>query len=222
MKTILKLYVALSLAIMPWHCALAQDEATLSEAEKEEIAQDVKNSVDDFISYLPEIAAKSGKGAEAKRKAILYKKRALKLFIGEGEKYWMKDNNGNFREYDPVTMQTTSKGVKNRPKKLTLYLDRLMALPYHTVQVDTCSAVKLTKDFHKIGENRWTCTAYFIQAFRASNAEGKLIINDKDPKKVTVYIDREEIFNPETGEVKAYFNVQLGDICIYSDYNYVF
>lgn len=192
----------------------------LSEDQKGEIEQAVRNKVNDFISYLPEIAATSKKSMEIRKEAKRYKALTLKLFIGEGEEYPYADARGNERMHAPVTMQTTSRGIINKPKRLTTYLDRLMALPYYRVEVDTCQAVKLTNNIHKIGENKWACTVYYIQAFKAYNRENGIIINDKDPKKVTVYITREEVFNPKTGIVNEFYVVQLGDICIYSDYNY--
>ena len=198
----------------------AYSNTELSETEKGEIEQDVQYKINDFISYLPEIAATNHKSIEQRKTAKRYKERALKLFIGEGKAYPYLDINNNERMHDPVTMQTTSRGKKNRPQPLVRYLDRLMALPYHKVEVDTCQAVRLTKDIHKIGENRWSCTAYFIQTFKAYNREGYCILNDKDPKKVTIYIDREEVYDPIKGEVKVFYIVQLGDISIYSDYNY--
>lgn len=192
----------------------------LTEDQKGAIEQAVKYKVDDFISYLPDIAATSNKGVETRRLAKRYMAQALKLFIGEGQEYPYADAHGNERMHAPVTMQTTSRGIKNKPKRLTTYLNRLMALPYHRVEVEKCEAVKLCNDIHKIGENKWTCTAYFIQTFRAYNKENGCIIYDKDPKKVTVYITCDSVFNAKTGELNEFYAVQLGDISIYSDYNY--
>lgn len=192
----------------------------LTAEQKGEIEQVVKNRVIDFISYLPEIAATTNKSAEKRRLAKRYKERALKLFIGQGNDYPYIDAHGNERMHDAVTMQTTSRGRKNKPKKLTTYLDRLMALPYHRVEVDTCQAVRLNNDIHKVGDNRWACTVYFVQTFKAYNREGDCVIHDRDAKKVTVYIDREKVFDAKTGKINEYYVVQLGDISIYTDYVY--
>ncbi len=217
----LKLYVLFAvMASFVFNMFAGNNNIVLTDDQKGEIEQEVKNKVNNFISYLPDIAATSNKSAEKRRLAKRYKERALKLFIGQGEDYPYIDVQGNKRMHSAVTMQTTSRRRKNKPKRLTTYLDRLMALPYHKVEVDTCQAVRLNNDIHKVGDNKWACTVYFIQTFKAYNREGGCVVNDKDAKKVTVYIDREEVFDPKTGKINEFYVVQLGDISIYSDYDY--
>lgn len=63
----------------------AQNE--LSDDERVTIEQRVLEKIDDFISYLPEIAAKNNKSEDEKQLAQKYISKALDLFIGEGKEY---------------------------------------------------------------------------------------------------------------------------------------
>lgn len=72
------------------------------------------------------------------------------------------------------------------------YLPSLMNLPYQKVEVDKCSAVRINKHLYKISEGRYAATAVYLQAFRAWR-DGRLIIDDKDAKQVTVYVDKKVI-----------------------------
>lgn len=194
-------------------CMLNMSAQSLSQDEINTIEQRIEEKVNDFISYLPEIAAKSDKSDEEKKTAKEYIKIALKLFIGEGEDYQYVDNSGTTRRHDAVKMQTTSRGVPNKPQPMKRYLNRLMALPYTKVEVDTVHAVRIDRHLFQTGENTFTATASFLQAFR-SYRDGRLIINDKDVKQVTVYVTRVIIDVFGKSEVK--WEIQLGDIKVTS------
>lgn len=187
----------------------------LSESERKTLEQRIIEKINDFISYLPEIAAKSDKSYEEKRLALRYIDRTLDLFIGKGEDYqYIVTYNGRryTRWHDAVKMQTTSRGIPNKPQPMKRYLHRLMALNYQKVEVDSCSAVRIDKRLHKVGENRYTATATFVQIFRGWR-DGRLVISDIDPKQVTVYVEKIVI----DGGVYV-FDVKLGDIRITSDW----
>lgn len=187
----------------------------MTEEEREYIEQNVIMKINDFLSYLPNIAAKSDKSAEERELAYNYIDQALELFIGKGENYEYQDQAGNWRWHDAVTMQTTSRGRANRPQPMKRYLRRLMVLPYQHVEVDTCSAVRINKRLHHIGNGKYVGSAYFIQAFRATR-DGKLVIDDVDAKQVTIYVEKQTINTPD-GE-KVYWLIQLGDIKIKTDW----
>ena len=59
----------------------------LSDEERATLEQRVIEKINDFLSYLPEIAAKSNKSEEEKKLARKYIGLTLDLFIGEGKKY---------------------------------------------------------------------------------------------------------------------------------------
>lgn len=187
----------------------------MTESEKATLEQRIREQIDDFISYLPDIAAKSNKPYQEKLLAQKYIKAALELFIGKGDSYPYIDQNGNSRTHEAVKMQTTSRGIANRPKLMKRYLSGLINLPYQKVEVDKCSAVTINKHLYKISEGRYAATAVYLQAFRAWR-DGRLIINDKDAKQVTVYVDKKVIDTPNGS--KTYWEIQLGDIRITSDW----
>ena len=60
----------------------AQNGYVLSADERKTIEQRVIEKIDDFLSYLPEIAAKSNKSKEEKQLALKYINKTLELFIG--------------------------------------------------------------------------------------------------------------------------------------------
>ena len=190
-------------------------EQEMTESEKATLEQRIREQIDDFISYLPDIAAKSNKPYQEKLLAQKYIKAALELFIGKGDSYPYIDQNGNSRTHEAVKMQTTSRGIANRPKLMKRYLSGLINLPYQKVEVDKCSAVTINKHLYKISEGRYAATAVYLQAFRAWR-DGRLIINDKDAKQVTVYVDKKVIDTPNGS--KTYWEIQLGDIRITSDW----
>ncbi len=194
----------------------AQNGYELSSDERETIEQRVIEKIDDFLSYLPEIAAKSNKSRAEKQLALKYIDKTLELFIGEGEDYQYRDQNKNWRWHEAVKMQTTSRGISNPPQPMKRYLRRLMALPYHTVEIDTCSAVRINKKLHPTGDGRYIGSAYFIQAFRATR-DGRLIVNDKDAKQVTIYVESRVIEGPD-GEREIVWIIKLGDVRVITDW----
>ena len=190
----------------------AQNQQELTPEERETIEQRVIEKINDFLSYLPEIAAKSNKPLEERRLAQKYITKTLELFIGEGKNYQYQDQYGEWRWHEAVKMQTTSRGRVNRPKPMSLYLNSLMALPYQTVQIDTCSAVRISNKLHSVGNGKYTGSAVFIQAFRATR-DGRLVVNDKDAKQVTIYVERKEI---PIGDVV--WIIKLGDVRITTEW----
>lgn len=204
-------------AIMCLFCLNVFAQTELSDDERASIEQRVLEKIDDFISYLPEIAAKNNKSEDEKQLALKYISRTLDLFIGEGNEYEYEDANGNKRIHAPVTMQTTSRGRANAPQPMKKYLNRLMALPYQRVEVESCKAIRIDKHLHPIGNNRWAGSAVFMQVFKATR-DGRLIVNDTDEKQVTFYVDREEFTIGPNGEKTVVWTIKLGDMRIANQY----
>ena len=205
----------LYLVALLWLGTLGTQAQSISDNEREDIEQRIIEKINDFISYLPEIAAKSSRPMEERKLAQKYIEKALDLFIGMGYNYTYIDQAGNERIHDAVKMQTTSRGIPNPPRYMRSYLPRLMALKYQKVEIDTCSAVRIDKHIHDAGNGQYTATASFIQSFRGWR-DGKLVINDKDIKQVTVYIERKVIETPEGEDV--FWIIRLGDIRITTDW----
>lgn len=193
----------------------AQNE--LSDDERVTIEQRVLEKIDDFISYLPEIAAKNNKSEDEKQLAQKYISKAFDLFIGEGKEYEYEDANGNKRTHAPVTMQTTSRGRANAPQPMKRYLNRLMALPYQNVEVESCKAIRMDKHLHPIGNGQYAGTAVFMQVFRASR-DGRYVVNDTDEKQVVFYVFKEEFEVGPNGEKVVVWTIRLGDMRIANKY----
>lgn len=192
-------------------------QTELSEGEMMTIEQRVLEKIDDFISYLPEIAAKKNKSQEEQQLALKYISKALDLFIGEGNEYKYVDAAGNIRLHAPVTMQTTSRGRTNPSQTMKRYLSRLMALPYQNVEVESCKAIRIDKHLHPVGNNRWAGSAVFMQVFRATK-DGMLVVNDTDEKQVTFYVDKEVYEIGPNGEKQVFWTIKLGDMRITNQY----
>ena len=194
-----------------------QAQTILSEEDRIQIEQRVIEKIDDFISYLPEIAAKKNKSNDEQQLALKYITKALELFIGGGDDYEYMDQAGNLRIHEAVKMQTTSRGRANKPQSMKRYLNRLMALPYEKVEVESCKAIRIDKHLHYIGNNRWSGSAVFMQVFRATQ-DGNYVVNDTDEKQVTIYVDREEYEYGVNGEKQVVWTIKLGDMRIANKY----
>lgn len=194
-----------------------QAQTILSEEDRIQIEQRVIEKIDDFISYLPEIAAKKNKSNDEQQLALKYITKALELFIGGGDDYEYMDQAGNLRIHEAVKMQTTSRGRANKPQPMKRYLNRLMALPYEKVEVESCKAIRIDKHLHYIGNNRWSGSAVFMQVFRATQ-DGNYVVNDTDEKQVTIYVDREEYEYGVNGEKQVVWTIKLGDMRIANKY----
>ena len=205
----------LYLTILLCFGTLSVQAQSITDKEREDIEQRIIEKINDFISYLPEIAAKSSRPMEERKLAQKYIEKALDLFIGKGYDYMCIDQAGNERNHDAVKMQTTSRGIPNPPRYMRSYLPRLMALKYQKVEIDTCSAVRIDKHIHDAGNGQYTATASFIQSFRGWR-DGRMVINDKDIKQVTVYIERKVVETPEGEDV--FWIIRLGDIRITTDW----
>ena len=213
MKT--KVFFTLLFMSMLGQVSIAQNEYDLTPEQRETIEQRVREKINDFLSYLPEIAAKSDKSIEEKQLALKYIDKSLDLFIGEGKKYQYQDQTGIWRWHDAVKMQTTSRGRIQAPRPMKTYLKHLMALPYKKVEIDTCQAVRINRKLHKTGDGRYTGSAVFVQAFRATR-DGRLVVNDIDGKQVTIYVERKIIEGP-SGQQEVWI-IKLGDIRIITNY----
>lgn len=209
-------YFLLMLALC-FSCIKTQAQEVLSNEERATIEQRVLEKIDDFISYLPEIAAKKNKSYEEQQLALKYINKTLDLFIGEGNPYEYIDQAGNKRLHEAVKMQTTSRGRRNTPIPMKTYLNRLMALPYQKVEVESCKAIRINKHLHYVGNNRWSGSAVFMQVFRATK-DGRLVVHDTDEKQVTFYVDREEYAIGPDGQKQVVWTIRLGDMRIANKY----
>ena len=136
---------------------------------------------------------------------IVYKKSALKLFIGEGLPY--TDPDGNERK--GVQMQVSS--IKNGQTTknsiaLTTYLDNLIKLPYAEVKLTQADTYRIS-NIYKVGDH-YEATATIFQRFEGYvGTDMKKKYSDVTQKNIKVYIIPENDF-----VLGLHWSVRLGDI----------
>lgn len=173
----------------------------LSESDIQAFKDRVGEVIDMFQNNLSILG---GKQYSMKVKSI-YKKSALKLFIGEGEPY--TDPDGQKRE--GVSMQVSSikndKEVKNRIS-LKQYLSNLIKLPYASVKLTKADTYRIS-NIYKVGDH-YEATATIFQRFEGYvGGDNKKVYRDVTQKNIKVYVI------PENDYVLGqHWSVRLGDI----------
>ena len=173
----------------------------LSESDIQAFKDRVGEVIDMFQNNLSILG---GKQYSMKVKSI-YKKSALKLFIGEGEPY--TDPDGQQRE--GVNMQVSSikndKEVKNRIS-LKQYLNNLIKLPYARVKLTKADTYRIS-NIYKVGDH-YEATATIFQRFEGYvGGDNKKVYRDVTQKNIKVYVI------PENDYVLGqHWSVRLGDI----------
>lgn len=173
----------------------------LSESDIQAFKDRVGEVIDMFQNNLSILG---GKQYSMKVKSV-YKKSALKLFIGEGESY--TDPDGQKRE--GVCMQVSSikngKEVKNRIF-LKQYLDNLIKLPYASVKLTKADTYRISNRY-KVGDH-YEATATIFQRFEGYiGGDNKKVYRDVTQKNIKVYVI------PENDYVLGqHWSVRLGDI----------
>lgn len=173
----------------------------LSESDIQAFKDRVGEVIDMFQNNLSILG---GKQYSMKVKSI-YKKSALKLFIGEGEPF--TDPDGQKRE--GVNMQVSSikndKEVKNRIS-LKQYLNNLIKLPYASVKLTKADTYRIS-NIYKVGDH-YEATATIFQRFEGYvGGDNKKVYRDVTQKNIKVYVI------PENDYVLGqHWSVRLGDI----------
>ena len=173
----------------------------LSEQDIQAFQDRVGEVIDMFQNNLSILG---GKKHSLKVKTV-YKKSALKLFIGEGLPY--TDPDGNERK--GVQMQVSS--IKNGQTTknsiaLTTYLDNLIKLPYAEVKLTQADTYRIS-NIYKVGDH-YEATATIFQRFEGYvGTDMKKKYSDVTQKNIKVYIIPENDF-----VLGLHWSVRLGDI----------
>ena len=193
----------------------AQEE--LTEAQKVEFQNRVKQKVDEFQSSLSNIVNNQLKHEIRKEEVT----KLLKLFMGEGGPYDYYDEEADARIHSTgVKMQTSSVYKTNsQSQKLKNYIYKLYnpdtrksILPYTKIVIESVSAVRVD-NIEKVGDH-YECVAYFSQKF-IGYRDGKVWYSDTTSKKIRCYISHIDL---PTG--KRIFDAKLGDIYVLSTKKY--
>lgn len=179
-------------------------QAQVNDLSEQDI-QAFKDRVGEVIDmFQNNLSILGGKKHSLKVKSV-YKKSALKLFIGEGQPY--VDPDGNKRQ--GVQMQVSS--IKNgktikRNTALITYLDNLIKLPYAEVKLTQADTYRIS-NIYKVGDH-YEATATIFQRFEGYvGTDMRKKYSDVTQKNIKVYII------PENDYVLGqHWSVRLGDI----------
>lgn len=186
MKTINKSILLLALFCFCITTNAQRLHSTLTEEDKLEFQERIKDNIKEFQGYLAKIA-NDNNDVIVRDNAI---KAALNLYIGKGQPYNTLDDWGNEIGHEPVKMYTSSKYSKHvRPQFMSAYLKNLKSLgERYIIKIQTADAVRVDNITPTSG-GRYVAVAYFVQKYYRYSRDGQLIYTDETTKKVKVYID---------------------------------
>ncbi len=186
-------------AILPIMASAQNYSIGLSEQEKEEITNRVKQKIDAFLQQLQYVASKD---YEVSNEAV---KTTLALFIGQGGAYKLDGTWHNGVKMQTATLRKNRHGrpIYNKPVLMTRYLKNLQGLPYKRVTIEQVGAVRVD-NLRRVGENRYETMAYFCQYFRGERDGG--YYSDNTWKSVKVYVERIDVGGGMT------WQIYLGDM----------
>lgn len=189
------------LSFLPTVSLQAQTNSLTTE-ELEIFRTEVKNRVNRFQMYLTYIGSKQND----KETKAAYVKQALKLFIGNGEKY--QDIDGNMQP--AVRTQVSSKSTNRKSWINTkTYLNNLTNIRYKKVEI-TWADICRVGNFHKVREGLYVTTVTISQRFKGYWDSGSY--TDTTDKTITVYLQEE--ISPAGGR----FRILFGDIEVIQTY----
>lgn len=180
-----------------------------SEEHRKEIQQRVKSKIEEFQGYMASIV--NDQLSDLRRNAA--KESAIALFIGEGEPYYLVDEDGKKNYHREVRMQISSVNKITLDRKaIKKYLqDSYNNIhKYAKVVIESADAVRVG-DIYKVGEGKYECMAYFAQKYISYGRDGSVKYGDFSRKKVKVHLTVKEI--PTVGKI---FEAKLGDIYVVS------
>ena len=179
-------------------------QAQINDLSEQDI-QAFKDRVGEVIDmFQNNLSILGGKKHSLKVKAV-YKKSALKLFIGEGLPY--TDPDGNQRQGVQMQVSSMKNGkVTKRNTPLTTYLDNLIRLPYAEVKLTAADTYRIS-NIYKVGDH-YEATATIFQRFEGFvGKDMRKKYSDVTQKNIKVYII------PENDYVLGqHWSVRHGDI----------
>ncbi|MBQ3691011.1 MAG: hypothetical protein II937_14275 [Bacteroidales bacterium] len=202
----LKILSIIFTAVFVCNIAVAQRGQFLTESAKKRGAEKVKQMTD----YIAFIADKS----EDYTDRVLYKNKAVKLFIQKCEPYTENFDDGHSVYRQGVTMEVTSLRTRRvvRTPLMKEYLTNLLTLNYDQVKIESTELSEMqVSNLHLIRDNgderEYSCTVYFEQAFQGYR-DGRLWYKDITRKSVKCQI----IANWNELDKKWETIVRLGDV----------
>lgn len=193
---------------------LVNDLGLLDQSELDAVTERIIQKVDDFQVAVQDLARIGNMSVSAKQELSA---QTIKLFIGDGKPYHVKDLYGRDTIHSAVTMSTISSKYKGRRTRqpMVSYLQMLVkrsmdrTYRYKKVIIEAADAVRVD-NLSKVGDGRYIATAHILQHFVGFRGDGMKMYEDYTAKTITIYINRFEQTTPD-GEIK-YWDIKLGDI----------
>lgn len=207
-KNVCNLFAALFFFLLSYSNVYAQEE-TFTQQEKETQSELIKEKLDDFQDELKIIV--DGKEKSTKQAAVTT---ALKLFIGEGNRYQCIDESGMKILHRPVRVQISSKMNGIVSQSMKSYLNKLALMPaysYDKILIDQADVVRID-NINNTGNGEYIAIATVMQHYFGSK-DGKPHINDYATKTIKVYISESEYSAIKKGSA-VYLYPKLGDMKI--------
>ena len=158
MKTIK--YIVLTVVLLLTASSTFAQNVNLNENEKKELQIKARQKIEDFQGFLADIASKSTSQTIKDASTA----GALKLFIGNGERYQYTDNYNNRVWHDAVIMQVSSKYRPTTSQPMKKYLNRMRYLTYTKVVIENADVVRVD-NITKTADGKYEAMAYFSQKF---------------------------------------------------------
>ncbi len=226
MKKIILTIAVILFVILPANAQNANDAEALGVSldELEAVTGRIKEKVEEFQSNLQDMAGRGKVSLDNKNKLREY---TLKLFIGEGSSYLVKedvfDPKGSFmgvREYKHEAVKMGTINSKYNKKRLyfpmTTYLSNLIKRSespkdrYKEILIEAADAVRVDGLRKGNSEGEFITTAHIIQRYVGYLHDGIHFYEDYTAKSITIYIKRHEILTPEGYDY--YWEIRLGDV----------
>ncbi len=177
-------------------------------AQETELSEDVKEDIKDQAMQQAELYELCMKYLASKRINIdqkgIYKKRALGLFIGNGEEY---KSRGSDRTEGPVMTQVSSvnnNNIKRIPTKK--YLENLINLNYTDVSMEEAQLVYID-NLKKIDDSTYTSIAHIAMEF-VGFRDYRPVYKDITWKDIEIVVIRRET------DTRVRFDVKFGDTIV--------
>ncbi len=198
----MKKLLAITMMLLMSSLTMSAQINDLTEQDIQAFRDRIGEVIDMFQNNLSILGSKK---RSDKVKAV-YKKSALKLFMGEGQPF--KDlSTGEERKGVMMQVTTVKKGNTEIQNKLLIdYLDALVKLPYAEVKMTKADTYRIS-NIYKVGDH-YEATATIFQRFEGYiGKEMKKKYVDVTQKNIKVYIV------PENDYVLGqHWSVRLGDI----------
>lgn len=139
----------------------------------------------------------------AKKKKVIYKTKALSLYIGKGYNY---TENGVDKEgvQQQISLRRTGK-VKVNNRFTRVYFDALIKNGYSDVKISSTEIASMkVSDLQQIDDNTYVCTCEYDQAF-SGYRDGRPVYQDITTKRIKCYV-----YKVDTEDGDEYI-VKLGD-----------